>query len=209
METEEVVRSLASGLRPVRRLRPASSRAALWCAFAVLCVAVGTSILGPGADLLPKMGNPQFWLQNAVLLLAFFLSATIAFHMSVPGSEPAPGARALPLWALIAWGCMLAAGTLASPMKAAQAAGWLCVSRTALLALVPALVAFFMLRRAAPTSPGWTGCAALLSAVSLAIVGMQLVCARSDSWHVFVWHFLPATVFTLAGVLLGRRFLVT
>jgi hypothetical protein len=38
---------------------------------------------------------------------------------------------------------------------------------------------------------------------------MQMVCAKDDPRHLFVWHFLPAAACGLAGVLLGRRFLVT
>jgi len=96
METEQFVRSLAATLRPVRRLRPARWRAVLWAVPAVLCVSIGTVLLGPRSDLLSRAANPQFWLQNALLLIVFAASSAIAFRTSVPGSEVAGHVRALP-----------------------------------------------------------------------------------------------------------------
>jgi len=212
METEQFVRSLAATLRPVRRLRPARWRAVLWAVPAVLCVSIGTVLLGPRSDLLSRAANPQFWLQSALLLIVFAASSAIAFRTSVPGSEVAGHVRALPLWGLLVWGFVLAAGAWAWESRgeaAAGGSGWICVSRIALLGVVPAVSALLMLRRAAALRPGWTGSIALLSAASLAVVGTQMVCARDDPWHIFVWHFLPAAACGLAGVLLGRRFLVT
>jgi hypothetical protein len=212
METEQLVRSLAATLRPVRRLRPARWRAVLWAVPAVLCVSIGAVLLGPRSDLLSRAANPQFWLQNALLLFVSASSAAIAFQTSVPGSEVAGHVRALPLWGLLVWGFVLAGGAWAWESRGAAGmggAGWTCVSRIALLGAVPAVFALLMLRRAAALRPGWTGAIALVSAASLAVVGMQMVCAKDDPRHLFVWHFLPAAACGLAGVLLGRRFLVT
>ena len=209
METEELVRSLARTLRPVRRLRPPRWRAALWAGLAVCCVVFGASLLGPRSDLLSRTADPGFWGQNALLLFVFAASAAVAFQASVPGSEPAVYVRALPFLALLVWGCALAGGGWMSHVAAAPAAGWVCVSRMAGLGVVPAVAAFLMLRKGAAPDPGWTGAIALLASASLSVAGMQMVCVKDDPRHIFVWHFLPAAACALAGVLLGRRFLVT
>src|SRR5690242_10632855 len=135
METEEVVRSLASTLTPVRRLRPAGWRAAVWVALSVVSVSIGTALLGPRSDLLQT--TSQTWLQTALLLFAFAASAVIAFETSVPGRELEGYVRFLPLWALLVWGSVLAGAGWASHAGAAtRDAGWPCLWKMACLAVV-------------------------------------------------------------------------
>jgi len=203
MKTDEIIRSLARDLTPVRRLLPSGVRAAVWGGCAIACVAIGTLVLGPRRDLASKAADPQFWVHNAVLLLGFVASARMAFRMSVPGEEARDG-DALPFWAFLLWGGLLAEGALLSHAGTPRAAGWPCVMRMACLAAVPAAASLAMLRRGSALRPGWTGSIALLSAASLSVAGMQVVCVRDDAAHMFFWHFLPAMSLSLAGIQLGR-----
>lgn len=207
MATEEVVRSLVRDLQPVRRLRGVQSRARLWATFALSCVFLGAWALGPRADLPMKIGDPGYLGGSALLLSIFALSARSAFHLSVPGAERAPGARALPILGLLLWATLLATGASAGTGGSLSAAdGWPCVWRMTCLALTPTLAALIMLRKGAPLSPGWTGWFALLSTSSLAILGTQALCAKDDPRHLFLWHLGPLLAASLTGVHLGRWF---
>src|SRR5712691_10060633 len=192
MESEEVVRSLARDLKPVRRLRGVEWRTLLWAGFALSCVSIGTYALGARSDLSWKIRDPAYLRDNALLLLIFVLSARSAFHLSVPGAERSAGARTLPIAGLLVWVCLKAAGHSpgTSDSLAGAAAwmnGWPCVLKMTCLALPPTLAVLFMLRKAAPLNPGWTGWFALLSAGSLSILGSQILCAKDDPRHVFLW----------------------
>jgi hypothetical protein len=201
METDEVIGSLSRELRPVRRLPRAEVRATRWALLAAASVAAGTVLLGPRHDLLSRMRDPQFLLQNAVLLLVFLICDRVAFDLSVPGSEGTAAARALPFWGVLIWGVMLTSLDAAS--FAVFPAGWRCVTRMASLAVVPSALAFSMLRKAAPLEPGWTGCFAFLGVASIATSGMQMICPRADATHALWWHLVPVLVFAAAGARLG------
>lgn len=208
MGTEEIVRALVSGVKPVRRLRGVGWRALLWAGFAVMCVSVGAYALGARSDLAWRVRDPTYLRGSALLLLIFALSARGAFRLSVPGVEGGAGARALPILGLLVWVSLIATGhspSTSDPLSAA--AGWPCVWRMACLAFAPTLAALFMLRKAAPLTPGWAGWFALLSAGSLAILGTQILCAKDDPRHLFLWHFGPLLAAALLGVHLGRWFL--
>jgi hypothetical protein len=202
VESEEIVRSLARDLKPVRRLPSVEWRTLFWAAFAVLCMSIETYALGARSDLSGKFRDPTYLLQGALLLLIFVLSARSAFRMSVPGDERSVGTRLPPIAGLVIWVGLVSAGH--PPESVPASTGWSCVARMSCLALAPTVAVLFMLRKAAPLRPGWTGWFALLSASSLAILGTQILCANDDPRHVFLWHFGPLLGAALVGIHLGR-----
>jgi hypothetical protein len=206
MVTEELIRSLSSGLQPVRRLRGVESRIVLWAGFGLLCVSIGTIGFGVRADLVSKIRNPTYFGGSVLLFVIFILSARRAFHLSVPGAERAALDRALPIGALLVWAGLIAAGGWSDQLAptAASSRGWPCVLRMICLAFAPTVAALLMLRRAAPLRSGWTGWFTLLSAASLAILGTQMVCATDEPRHLFLWHFGPLLVAAVMGIHLGR-----
>jgi len=206
MSSDKIIQYLARDLQPVRRLRGVEQRTLLWGGFALSCVSIGTYVLGARPDLSQKIRDPAYLCESALLLvLIFVFSARSAFHLSVPGAERSKGARMLPLLGLLLWACLIAAHSGHSPSGAADSInGWPCIWRMTGLALAPALAVLLMVRRAAPSSPGWTGWFALLSACSLAMLGTQILCANDDPRHLLIWHFGAVLVAGLVGIYLGR-----
>ena len=205
MSSDNIIESLARDLQPVQRLRGVERRALLWGGFALFCVSIGTYVLGARPDLSQKISDPAFLCESALLVLIFVFSARSAFHLSVPGAERSASARMLPLLGLLLWACLITTNSGHSPSGAAESMnGWHCILRMTGLALAPAPAILFMVRRAAPLSPGWTGWFALLSACSLAILGTQILCANDDPRHLLLWHFGPVLVAGLVGIHLGR-----
>jgi hypothetical protein len=212
MRSEELVGSLVTDLRPVRRLRGVASRTLRWGALALSCVGLGVVALGARPDLAGKLGDPTYLCENAALLLLFVLSTRSAFQLSVPGVERGQVTRLLPIVGLLLWLALIALRWSAEPAAATTPGGWSCVWRMTRLAILPSVALFFMLRRAAPQRREWSGSIALLSAGSLAMIGTQMICRKDEPSHVLLWHFGAVAIVGLIGVgvgrlLLGRRVL--
>jgi hypothetical protein len=212
VKSEELVRSLVSDLRPVRRLWGVDLRTLLWGGFALLCVGLGTYALGPRVDLASKLRQPSYLLENGSLLLLFALSARGAFRLSIPGLVQNERRRFWPVLGLILWGALIGIRGVQGPHAALSgAAFWLtgvpCVARMGCLGLVPGVAVFFMVRRGAPLHSGWAGLWALVAASALAMLGTQLLCPKDDPLHLLVWHLTPVLLTGLVGAVLGGRFL--
>jgi len=209
MGSEEIVRSLARDLTPVRRLRGIEWRMLLWAGLALLFVSIGTWVLGTRPDLSGKIRDPAYLLENGLLLLVFALSAWNAFHLSIPGAERGAAARMLPILLLLAWVCLIAGHAPdAMTPTAARVSAWRCVLKMSCLALAPAVAVVLMLRKAAPLNPAWTSGFALLSAGSLAVLGTRFLCAKDTPLHVLLWHLGPLLAAALVGIQLGKWLLI-
>ena len=79
MNTEELVQSLSSDLRPVQRLPAAGVRALLWAALAAGCVAIGAALEGLRPDISMKAHDPVFWTRGLALFGIFALAARSTF----------------------------------------------------------------------------------------------------------------------------------
>lgn len=200
MTTEEMVQVLGAGLEPVRRLRGAGSRTVVWSLFALAWVTAGAYALGPRADLLAKVRDPAFLVEGALLVVVSVLAGRTAFLLSVPGAEPDSHGRIVPLMGVLVWTCVIAG----SQAAASDAVAWSCAAKMCALTVLPAVTALFMLHRAAPLRPRWTGMFALLSAASLALLGTRLLCARDDPRHVLLWHLVPLLALVGLGARVGR-----
>lgn len=212
MRSDELVRALAADLKPVRRLRGVDARVALWTSLALCCVAAGSYTLGARSDLARKLHDPAYLAESAALLLLAVSSARRAFHLSIPGVERSPLARAVPFIELLAWILLIASrwspGTSGPPPGAVSSLGGLrCVGRILGLALAPSVPIFFMLRKAVPRERAWIGYLAVLSASALATLGTQMVCRKDGPVHVMLWHVAPVLLAALGGAGAGRLFL--
>lgn len=204
MTSDDLIRSLASELTPVRRLRRMETRALGWSLFALLCVGVGSVVLGLRSDVAAKLGSPSFVRENAALLLAFAAAGWSAFQGSIPGRDTRRGAHTLALLTLLVWLALVVGRHFPEVSAPLTLAGFHCVWRMVGLALAPTLSLLFLLLRAAPLERGWTGSLALLSVSALAMLGTQLSCAKDEPVHVLVWHCAPVLLSGFAGVGLGE-----
>jgi hypothetical protein len=210
--TGALVRWLASDLTPVRRLRNANSRTALWAGLSVLCVALVTLALGVRPDLARKLSDAGYLMESAALIAVFLSAARCAFCLGVPGTQLTALAWTVPAAAWAIWVLRIAsrwsAGGTAVELAALSWVGGLpCVWRMLGLALAPAATGLIMLRRAAPLRRGWAGLCTALAACSLAMLGTQAVCANDAAGHVLAWHAAPVAVAALVGAAVGRPIL--
>lgn len=212
MNSEELVRSLVADLTPVRRLRSVDSRTAGWAALALSWVCLGSYALGARSDLAWKLHDPGFLIESAALLVVFVAAARTAFRLGIPGIEPGPLTRTVPLVGLLAWLLLLVSRWspgASDPLPAAGTwvDGWSCIARMLGLAFTPSLAIILLLRNAAALQRRWTGCFALLSSSALAILGTQMVCMKDAPRHLVLWHVGPVVLAALVGAGAGGWFL--
>lgn len=204
---ERLLREVTSDLRPVRPLPPPAWRAAnvaLWGAALVVVVTAVHPLREDAAFLGPGL----LWgVAGAEALAGLFLAA-LALREAVPGSGVGParvglalamGAATQVAAALWTW----TSATIPTTLDVSRHRGVMCFSAQEALGLPGLALALWLVRRALPVRPRWSGALAGLSAGLLADGVWHLVCPRADLEHVLVWHGGATLLTTAAGWLLG------
>jgi hypothetical protein len=211
---ERLIRDLATGLKPVRRLRPASARALSWLAV-VATIAVALAMI---ADL-PGLGRrlaaaPDMWLAVTGSAATAILAAFAAFQLSLPDARRAWAL--LPLPAALLWivasgvGCLRAwfvPGTHAADLSEARD----CLIFIVGLSVPLSALLIMMLRRACPLQPGLTasiaGLASAASAATLLNFFHPFDAAATDlTVHVFAVAIVIMANRAFSGRLLATNF---
>lgn len=210
MTNDELIGSLVAQMKPVRRLPSVERRTLLWASIGLLCVCLGTFLFDTRAIIVDELRESSVVLKSGLLLLVSALAARSAFNLSVPSLGNRWLERWLPLFGMFAWFVILAVQHAAGASCVAVEDGHSlfrlgCVSRTAMLALVPSVSMLVMLRRGAPLEQRWTALLGLVSSMALALAGTEILCAKAAWSHVLVWHVGPVFAAGLAGIVLGNR----
>ena len=206
----ELIDRLVQDAAPVRPLALPRVRLARWVLVAAPCLAAGVAWVHLRHDMSAVMWTSSFLIQATLLLVTVLLSAAAALVVSVPGAQSPRAVSWLPLLALAAWSGWLLAVILGQP--AATRVWWptpapQCGVDITLLGLVPGLLLWSLVRRAAPLRPAWTGLLATLTAAATGALGTQLVCSNTDAAHLLLWHGGPVVLLAAVGLHLGRRWL--
>lgn len=82
-----------------------------------------------------------------------------------------------------------------------------CLTSMLLFVVVPSVIFYAILRRAATTRPCWTASMAAIAVGSFAYIAMRLVCEMTLRLDVVVWTVLPLTVAGFILALLGGKWL--
>lgn len=208
MRTEDLIHQLAADARPVRRLPSTTTRVAAWLLLAGASLAVVMLLMGVRRELGDITDRVDFTVEAALLLLTAVSAAIGALLVSIPGAGLAPRVRWIPVGLGVAC-VLLAMGELAYAAVSGAPTGrltfgWHCLYKTTSVALVPGVVLFAMLRRAAPLNPGWAGLLAVLATASIGVLGANIICPNDRPLHMLLWHVLPLMLFAGGGAALGR-----
>lgn len=199
MDTADLIHTLATDVRPVRRLRHPVVRAGPWILLAAAILGLLTISHGLRPQLAERLRDPVFATSLTASALTGVLAAISAFMLSLPDRS-----RAwlwLPAPALAAWlmniGYQCFAGWVSLPPGAITVeAASSCVATLVLTSLPLSLVLFAMLRYAAPLRP------------FSAILAGSLAVSAVTSTVLSLFHPLDATVMVL-GWNLGTAILFT
>jgi hypothetical protein len=211
VRTEDLIVELARTAGPVRPLPSPSVRLARWAATMVPLTAVAAIVVGLRADVVTVMFQPVFLGIAVVTLGTALLAAASALILSIPGAERSILQRVIPLvggglW-VVALSVLLTTGGEALERLLRFPLHWACVIEIAALSVLPGLVLFAMVRRAAPLRRAWSGALATLAAVGISATATQFICPLDDPAHQLVGHVLPVAALSVLGAFVGHRYL--
>jgi hypothetical protein len=192
VDTSELVRQLTSEAGPVGRLPRPWARTAIWLAIVLPAVAIVVLIMSPRDDLMTKLTETRFLIEQAAAFATALTAAMAAFCMVVPGQSR--WVALLPLAPLTVWLASLGQGCLASWLQWGTDGlrfhpDWVCFPAIALVGSVPAVAMLVMLRRGAPMAPRLTIALGALAAAALGNFGLRLFHYQDASLMVLVWQF--------------------
>lgn len=208
MRTEDLIRQLASEAKPVHPLRPTAWRALAWLMIAAIALAVVMLLMGVRRELGDTADRVDFVVEAALLVMTAVSAVIGALLVSIPGAGVDRRVRWLPV--ILGAACvLLAAGELTYAAMTGVPTGrltfaWHCVFKTTSVAIVPGIVLFVMLQRAAPLQTAWAGLLAGLATASIGVLGANIICPTDRPLHMLLWHVLPLMLFAGAGAALGR-----
>lgn len=205
MKTENLIKQLVLACKPIKRLDSPASRFFRWLLVSVFFVVAATLLFGLRPDLGLASMRIGFALQALSASGLAVLSALSAFILSVPDRKR-PWLAMVPVITLVLWLATIANGFLLVE-NVRGGIGLSCVRDIVLFALLPGLLLFRMLRRAAPLEPGRVGVLAALGVAALGAAGIQFICMNDDPLHTLLWHWLPVSLAGAAGLAIGRMIL--
>jgi len=201
MDTDQLIQRLAETSGPVSRLSPPSARTTMWFALAIPYVALVVIVMSPRTDLVAKLSDAGFVIEQLAALTTGIAAAMAAFASIVPGFDRR--FVLLPVLPFAVWLGSLSLGCIQTwlrfgPDGLSLQPDWFCFPAIVLVGMVPAIAMALMLRRGAPLTPHLTTMLGGLAATGLGDFGLRLFHPQDASIMVLVWQM--ATVFVLTAV---------
>ncbi|MGA7971571.1 MAG: NrsF family protein [Pseudolabrys sp.] len=210
METDKLIQKLAAGAGPVRPLASPWARTALWLAVALPYIALVVAVISPRADLLSKLADARFLIEQIATLATGIAAAMAAFASTVPGYDRK--VLLLPAAPLALWLGSLGEGCLRALWQHGLAGlslqpDWFCLPAIMLVGAMPAVAMVIMLRRGAPLFPYLSAGFGALAAAGLGNFGLRLFHPQDASLMVLVWQVGSVFILTMIGCCAGRNIL--
>jgi len=205
---DRLIQGLASDLRPVHPLPPASKRAVIWLGFVVVAGLVLSLIADLSAFMNRLMMSPDMWLAMLGSALTAVLAAIAAFKLSLPDSPRIWAV--LPLPAVLLWvfasglGCLrdyVLPGTHVAPMGETME----CLAIIVALSVPFSLLMFAMLREAFPLLPGLTASVAGLAVAAASATLLNLFHPLDAAVVDLLVHAIAVALVIVVSRLIGRR----
>lgn len=210
METEELIKRLATGTLAVRRLQPPWVRAVFWLTIALPYVAVVVRGKLMMVDPSQTLADPRFLIEQAATLATALTAAFAAFCSIVPGFDRR--VLLLPLAPLALWIASVGHGCVQDWLRfgadgLAIRPDWDCLPSATIIGIVPAVAMVVMLRRGAPLCPRLTLVLGALAVAAIGNFGMQIFHFRDASIMMLFWHLGNVAVLSVLAGWLGDHVL--
>jgi hypothetical protein len=209
MKTEDLIQTLSQDAA-VQRLPHPGWRALIWLSVSTAYVAGFVAIMGLRPDIAEKLAEPGFLIEVGAAYMTSMMAAAAAFCAGCPGRPL--WERYAPVPFLIVWLASLGAGCWRDWMRFGPDGltlqpDLICFPIILVISIVPTLLIFIMIRRAAPIAPIATTALATLASASLAAAALRLFHAQDASLMVLVWQFGSVALLAGLGALFGRSLL--
>jgi hypothetical protein len=207
METERLIQTLVATAAPVRPLPHPWFRSVLWLAIAIPYMALIVYVMSPRADLLVKLFDTRYLIEQFAALATGISAAIAAFATTIPGYSRK--VLLLPAPPLAVWLGSLGQGCISTllqfgPSGLTLQSDWFCLPAIMLIGAIPAVAMVVMLRRGAPLIPCTTITLGALAAAGLGNFGLRLFHPQDASLMVLIWQFGSVFILTAVSGCMGR-----
>lgn len=208
MDTDALIDRLADSAEPVRRLRPAWIRAAMWLALGLPPVVIVVLLDGLAVDLQTLFADQRMLIEEAAILATAATAAVAALASTVPGA----GRKwfLLPAVPLAIWLFSLGEACVSDWYRLGPSSLRLrfdgpCFLPMVLMGIVPTVAMLVMLRRGVPLAPRTSLVFGTLAVAALATFGLRLIHVPDVSLMVLLWNFGLLAIFLLLTGRIGTR----
>lgn len=199
-DTDKLIASLSTGLKPVKSQLPVNLIALLWLASSAAFVMTITHLFGPiRPNALTQLSTePRFLLETLLGVVAISYTAVVAFRSAVPGAA-SKRSIVFAVGLMVLWLANYGVG-LVDPALQPSMLGKRdhCVFETLLFAIPPACLAFLLTRRLYPLKPVSSALLFSLVAGMLPALYMQVACMYAPL-HIIQMHIIPGLLVMLGG----------
>lgn len=205
MNTNELIHSLSTNLKPVRILNYGLKEYVVVLLAGLFSILTGIAVTGIRPDIQNVALSASFITQSIALLLLAVLSTASAIQMSIPSLRK-PAAQKIAIGTLFFWVVTIIYLLINSNNPFA---GWgFSCAREIALNSIPASAAIFLITRKSAIldrlSVGWS---ALTAGSAYGALATQFSCGMDDPFHLLIWHALPVFVIGLTGIAIGKFFI--
>jgi hypothetical protein len=207
MGTDKFIQMLVEIAQPVRQLPRPWIRTTLWLALAIPYMALVVYVVSPRTDLVEKMSDARYLIEQLAALTTGVAAAAAAFASTIPGYDRK--VILLPVLPLAAWLGTLGQGCVETWMQFGSNGlllqpDWFCFPAIILVGAMPAIARAVMLRRGVPLFPHLSTALGALAAAGLGNFGLRFFHSQDASLMVLVWQFGSAFALTALAGFLGR-----
>lgn len=210
MSTDALIGKLVREATPLQPLRAPWLRGVIWLLISLPYVALVAWAFGFRVNLLVKLWDLRFALEQFAALATGLMAAIAAFGTVIPGNTRRYALLAivpLTLWVgSVITGCLLDL-THAGHHAAQFHFDWLCFPGIVIVGLLPGVLIVLMLRRGAPLFPVESTALAGLATAGLGDFGFRLFHAEDAALTVLVWQMGTVFLLTAVAALSGKHVL--
>lgn len=205
---DELISKLAQDAPAVKPAPHPVLLSAQWLVVAIIYIGVALAFSGIRPDVTLKL--QEFWFAAEIITLLGMIIATSlsAVLLSFPDLHQMRRSVFAPAISFVLFVLtMLFAWQADSPPTPQPVHNMECTFSITLLAILPALWIFYVMRKFASTHQYWAGSIAILAAFSVGALWLRLYEATDSITHVIEWHYLPMIGVGLLGMGLGKLLL--
>jgi hypothetical protein len=208
MRTDDLIVDLVDRSGPVTVLARPATRFVGWWLVSIACALAAVMVFGPKPQLREYLDQPEFVTIAIFALGTAALAAAASLVLAVPGAEKLPVLRSTAATVALVWILAAIGAVVRSGNGLAGASDWpICFVRVVAIGLIPTIVLFRMLRRAAPLRLMWTSALAVLAGLATGAMAIQFICPVDNPAHSLLGHAGPVVSLTLIGAFAAPRFL--
>jgi hypothetical protein len=204
-DIDDLVARLAQDAAAVKPAPHPFKLSSQWMGAAAAYVVLSLALSGVRPDLAEKFHSLWFVAEIVMLLGIFIVTSLSTALLAFPDLHQKRRLAFAPIAAFILFiAVMFFAWRADSPPSPLPVHSFECTLSITLMTLLPALWAFYSLRKYASTHYRLAGSAALLSAFSVGALWLRLHEQTDSITHLVAWHYLPMLGIGLAGLWLGK-----